>query len=84
MPAPARKQAGGTAAMNAAIEAISARPRFQYVAAAILGIANASDATEVLCLGFVLDAIPASDASNDEKGELVSGLVGLPYIAPPL
>lgn len=54
--------------MNAAIEAISQRPRFQYIAAAILGIANASDATEVLCLGFVLDAIPAGEATDSQKG----------------
>lgn len=53
------------AAADRAIDAVSVRPRFQYVAAAILGIGNASDAVEVLCLSFVLDAYDVSDA---EKG----------------
>ena len=42
--------------------------RFQYLAAAIIGLANASDAVEVLCLSFILDKL--DDVGDTSKGLL--------------
>lgn len=41
--------------------------RFQYLAAGIAGLANASDAVEVLCLSFILGQVDG--ITDAEKGE---------------
>lgn len=60
----------GAGRVDDVIERLAARSRrFQFVAAAICGLANASDAVEVLCLGFVLDHLDGG-ISDQNKGLL--------------
>jgi MFS transporter, VNT family, synaptic vesicle glycoprotein 2 len=60
--------ARGGAACDDVIERLTAKSRrFQYIAAIICGIANASDAVEVLCLSFVLDQVEGMTDTN--RGE---------------
>ena len=51
--------------------------RFQYMALAILGLANASDAVELLCLSFILPVLDGSGASNHRCGGVDESLVAL-------
>lgn len=45
--------------------------RFQVIAISTLGLANAADAIEVLCIGFILPALdPAWNVSGPEQGVL--------------
>ena len=41
--------------------------RFQYIALCILGLANASDAVELLCLSFILPLLDGTAASKCDK-----------------
>lgn len=62
----------GGAACDDVIERLTAKSRrFQYLAAVICGIANASDAVEVLCLSFVLDHVEGmTDTHRSEPWRL--------------
>lgn len=63
---------GGAGACDDVIERLSAKSRrFQYLAAAIAGLANASDAVEVLCLSFILDQVDG--ITDTEKGACGGG-----------
>ena len=62
----------GAGRVDDVIERLTAKSRrFQYLAAVVCGLANASDAVEVLCLGFVLDHLDGgiSDQNKGERGD---------------
>lgn len=48
--------------------------RFQLIALAILGFANASDAVEISCLSFVLPQLPADEVSDEAKSFLSASI----------
>ena len=61
------RKKGSAAACDDVIERLTQRSRkFQFIAAGVAGLANASDAVEVLCLSFVLDQIEG--ITDYEKG----------------
>jgi VNT family MFS transporter (synaptic vesicle glycoprotein 2) len=57
--------------VGSALDALLGSGRFQWLAVSILGLANAADAVEVLCIGFILPQVDVQfSITGPEKGAL--------------